>query len=91
MTVQHVVGTFDLRPLILQLSVIKRPSHIDGHYGQHHVHDLSNFSDTDSPNQLRLMESVGLKADIEAIYGGPSGMAGLTKVISSAVLKREFV
>ncbi|GAX73646.1 hypothetical protein CEUSTIGMA_g1097.t1 [Chlamydomonas eustigma] len=42
-------------------------------------------------HELKLMESTGLKADIEAIYDGPFGMAGLTNIISSAIMRREFV
>ena len=33
----------------------------------------------------------GVKADIEALYGGSGGMAGLNQVLLRAVLRREFV
>jgi hypothetical protein len=41
--------------------------------------------------QLMEMVRLGVKADIEALYHGSGGMAGLTQTMLRAVLRREFV
>ena len=41
--------------------------------------------------QLQEMIKLGAKADIEALYAGAGGMAGLNDTLARAVLRGEYV
>ena len=48
-------------------------------------------SDPGWVSELREMEESGYKADIEAVYDGLGGFAGLSKMLAMAVLRRDYI